>query len=206
MSPKPADPAVRAALIEAAASLLVSEGPAALTVRRLTNEVGTSTIAIYTYFDGMDDLRRAVAAEGLARLARQLAQVPRTDDPVATVAAMGVAYLASGVADPDLYRFTFHQQPEGGDGDGDAFEQLVDAVRAAVDAGRFSGDTHAMALQLWVTTHGLTSLHLATLLTLDEALATLAAMGLALFVGFGDSPAAAQASIDAAAAMVAFPD
>lgn len=199
MSPKPADPAVRAALIDAAARLLVSEGTAALTVRRLTREVGTSTIAVYTYFDGMDDLRRAVAAEGLARLARQLAEAPRTDDPVADVAALGVAYLTYGVRNPDLYRFTFHQQPEEvADDDDDAFQQLLDGVQRAVDGGRFTGDTTSIALQLWVTTHGLASLYLAGLLTLVDAVETLRTMGSALFVGFGDAPAAANASIEAA--------
>lgn len=204
MSPKRADPAVRAALIDTAARLLVEEGPRALTTRRLTREVGTSTIAVYTYFDDMDDLRRAVAVEGFARLARQLSAVPHTDDPVADVAAMGGAYLAHGVTNPDLYRFTFRHQPdpppdEGGTG-ADAFQQLLDAVQRAVDSGRFTQETGAIALQLWVTTHGVTSLHLAGLLTLQDAAATLTAMGPPLFVGFGDAPAAAQASVDAAAA------
>lgn len=200
MSPKPADPAVRAALIDAAARLLVSEGTAALTVRRLTREVGTSTIAVYTYFEGMDDLRRAVAAEGLARLAQQLSEVPRTDDAVADVAALGSAYLTYGVRNPDLYRFTFLQQRDELVDDAGAFQQLLDGVQHAVDSGRFTGDTASIALQLWVTTHGLTSLYLAGLLTLVDAVDALRAMGLALFVGFGDSPSAVAGSIDAAAA------
>ncbi len=203
MSPRASDPAVRDALTEAAARLLVEDGPAALTVRRLAKEVGTSTIAIYTYFQGMDDLRAAVAAEGLGRLARHLAAVPRTKDPVAHVAALGAAYVAYGVSNPDLYRFTFQQQrgaePAEVNSDDDAFAQLLDAVQRAIDSGRFSGDTGAIALQLWVTTHGLTSLHLAGLLSLADAAATLTAMGPALFVGFGDTPARAEASVAAAA-------
>jgi AcrR family transcriptional regulator len=190
-------------LIEAAARLLVEEGPAALTARRLTGEVGTSTIAVYTYFDGMDDVRRAVAVEGFTRLAQQLAAVPRTDDPVADVAAMGMAYLTYGVTNPDVYRFTFQQQSEDLGTDADAFAQLLEGVQRAVDSGRFTQVTAAIALQLWVTTHGLTSLHLAGLLTLAETLATLSAMGPALFVGFGDTPQAAQASVSAAAAAAA---
>ncbi len=174
-----------------------------MTVRRLASEVGTSTIAIYTYFAGMDDLRAAVAAEGLGRLARHMAAVPRTQDPVTDVAALGAAYVAYGVRNPDLYRFTFQQQRGAEPGevnrDDDAFAQLLDAVQRAIDAGRFSGETGAIALQLWVTTHGLTSLHLAGLLSLADAAATLAAMGPALFVGFGDTPSAAEASVAAAA-------
>jgi AcrR family transcriptional regulator len=190
-------------LIDAAARLLVEEGPAALSARRLAREVGTSTIAIYTYFEGMDDLRAAVAAEGFVRLARHLSAVRRTSDPVADVAAFGTAYVAYGVRNPDLYRFTFQQhrghEPTDVHGDDDAFGELLDAVQRAVDSGRFSGDTGAIALQLWATTHGLTSLHLAGLLSLEDAAATLEAMGPALFAGFGDTPAAAEASVSAAA-------
>lgn len=199
MSPKPADPAVRTALIETAARLVVEEGPRSLTTRRLTREVGTSTIAVYTYFEGMDDLRRAVAVEGFTRLAAQLAAVPRTEDPVADVAAMGVAYLRYGVTNPDLYRFTFGEHRDDAEGDAGAFDQLLDGVQRAVDSGRFTADPGTIALQLWATTHGLTSLHLAGLLPLVDALATMAEMGAHLFVGFGDEPARTRAAITAAA-------
>jgi AcrR family transcriptional regulator len=67
--PKTADPSVRTALIEHAARITAEEGREALTLRRLAAGVGTSTMAVYTHFGGMDDLRRAVRREGFARLA-----------------------------------------------------------------------------------------------------------------------------------------
>ena len=69
VSPRPADPAIRAALIEAGARILAVDGPGALSTRRLATETGTSTMAVYTYFGSMDGLRRAIRAEGFARLA-----------------------------------------------------------------------------------------------------------------------------------------
>ena len=164
-------------------------------------------IAVYTYFDGMDDVRRAVAVEGFARRAQQLAAAPRTTDPVADVAAMGLAYLSHGVKNPDLYRFSFQQHTENLETDASAFTHLLEGVQRAVDGGRFTQATETIALQLWVTTHGLTSLYLAGLLTLPEALTTLNAMGPPLFLGFGDTPDAALASVRAAAASAgaAFP-
>ena len=57
-----------AALIEAAARLIATEGAGALTLRRVADEVGTSTMAIYTHFGGMPELRRAVRQEASARL------------------------------------------------------------------------------------------------------------------------------------------
>ncbi|MGH8570384.1 MAG: helix-turn-helix domain-containing protein, partial [Gammaproteobacteria bacterium] len=67
MSPRAADERVRLALIEAAARVLARDGPDALTTRRLASEVGTSTMALYTHFGGMDDLRRAVRLEWFER-------------------------------------------------------------------------------------------------------------------------------------------
>lgn len=204
MSPRPSDPNVRDALIDTAARLLVDEGPHALSTRRLTTEVGLSTTAVYTYFGGIDDLHRAVAVEGFARLARALDAVPRSDDPVADLAALGGAYLLYGVANPDLYRFVFRAQPEDPEAGTEAFDRLTDAVARAVASGRFTTDPDEIAVQLWVTTHGVTSLYLAGMLTLDDALVTLTRMGTNLFVGFGDSRESAAASVSAASD--AFPD
>src|SRR5438477_232205 len=52
--------AVGPALIEAAARLIATEGASGLTLRRVAEEVGTSTMAVYTHFGGMPELRRAV--------------------------------------------------------------------------------------------------------------------------------------------------
>ena len=68
-----ADNGMRPALIEAAARLIATEGVAGLKLRRVAEEVGTSTMAIYTYFGGMPELRRAVRQEGFARLATRAA-------------------------------------------------------------------------------------------------------------------------------------
>src|SRR5437764_10629249 len=81
VSPRAPDPELRTRLIKAAALLLVEHGPDALTTRRVGKEVGASTMAIYTYFSGMADLRRAVSSEGFARLASRLDAVRRTDEP-----------------------------------------------------------------------------------------------------------------------------
>ncbi len=200
MSPKSADPQVRTALIEAAARVLVQEGPAALTTRRLANEVGTSTMAVYTHFAGMDELRRALAEEGFRRLARRLDQVEVTDDPVADVAVMGVAYFTNAVANPNLYRFMFLEQrdEESAEVGLDTLQRLIDAVGRAVAAGRFKGDPEHLATQLWVTTHGIVTLEIAGVLRSD-GLKVFADMGMTLFLSFGDDRLAAVRSVANAA-------
>ena len=204
MSPKAADPAVRVALLEAAARVIAEEGPSRLTLRRLANEVGTSTMAVYTHFEGMDSLRRAVAAEGFERLAGHLDALAPTDDPVTFVACQGGAYFRNALANPHLYRFMFLERPSDDPDIGhETFERLVDGVRAAVDAARFEGDPHALATQLWAMAHGIVTLHFSGLLELGEALECFASMGENLFTAFGDDRGKARASITHAIELLA---
>jgi AcrR family transcriptional regulator len=102
-----ADPAVRAALVETAAQILATDGPGKLTLRRLTRDVGTSTMAGYTHFGGMEQLRIAICTEGFRRLGAHLGSVPRSDDPVADLVALGGAYVANARENPNLYRAMF---------------------------------------------------------------------------------------------------
>lgn len=197
MSPKAPDPRVRTALIETAARLLDEEGPESLTTRRLAAEVGTSTMAVYTYFRGMEDLRRGVREEGFARLARFLESVGVSDDTVGHVAALGGAYFFNAVSNPHLYRQMFGEPPDMHDPEvgHSTLETLVDAVARAVVEGRFAGDPYVLATQCWAMAHGIVTLHLAGLLTFEEAIDTFNEMGTNLFAGFGDDPAATQRSI-----------
>ncbi|MEU4620258.1 TetR-like C-terminal domain-containing protein [Actinoplanes sp. NPDC023801] len=99
------DPAIRTLLIERAAHMLRVREP--ITLRTLVAGTGVSTMAVYTYFGGMDGLWRAMRQEGFTRLAAVLNQVAPSADPVRDLAALGAAYLANALANPDLYRVMF---------------------------------------------------------------------------------------------------
>src|SRR4029450_13949923 len=153
MSPRAADPGVRMALLETAAGIIATEGLGKLTLRRLANEVGTSTMAIYTHFGGMTELRREIRREGFARLGAREAAVATTGDPVADVWALGMAYYGNAVENPNLYQAMFMDGPVD-EADADAgletFGQLVTAVQRCIDAGRFGpADPVGLATQLW---------------------------------------------------------
>lgn len=210
MSPKAADPSVRTALLETAARILAIEGPGKLTLRHLTREVGTSTMAVYTYFGGMDELRQEVCNEGFLRLAAHLGAVEESGDPVADLVVLGGAYWAMAMENPNLYRAMFLDPlpgvgplgsvPVGGREELETFEVLLRAVDRCIGAGRFdAADPLAVAVQLWGVTHGLVSLALAGMLRQDDAVAALAATSRSLFRGFGDDPRATGRSIARAA-------
>jgi AcrR family transcriptional regulator len=161
---------VRVRMVEAAARLLGEEGPAALTTRRLAAEAGTSTMAVYTHFGGMPALVREVVAEGFARLHARVAAVALTDDPVADLQSIAVAYREHALANPHLYAVMFGSASLGGyrlhdqelDVGLEAFGQLVTATQRAMDAGALrADDPAAVAGQLWTALHGYVMLELA---------------------------------------------
>ncbi len=197
VSPKVADPAVRTALLEAAARLIATEGPGGLTLRRLVDEVGTSTMAVYTHFGGMQSLRQEVRREGFARLRAHLDGVRPGTDPLADLVRLGWAYHDNALENPNLYRAMFmdHTEPAA-DGIGlDTFEQLVAGVDRCLDAGRFRpADPYGLALQLWSMAHGVIALQLSGLLDASLAEGTLDAGWRHLCAAFGDDPPATDQS------------
>jgi AcrR family transcriptional regulator len=188
VSPKAADPAVRTALLENAARLIATEGSAGLTLRRLAEATGTSTMAIYTHFGGMPYLRDEVRREGFARLRVHLEAVEPTNDPVADLARLGHEYHANARENPHLYRAMFMDAAQPADEIGmDTFDLLVDCVRRCVDADRFApADPVVIALQMWSGAHGVVALQLAGLLEDDLALVTLESSWRNLCLAFGD--------------------
>jgi AcrR family transcriptional regulator len=186
------------ALVEAAARLIAEEGASGLSLRRVAAEVGTSTMAVYTHFGGMTELRQAVRREGFARLAAHLAQVTTTADPVADLGLLGWRYYLNATTNPHLYRAMFMEHDDTCEQDigMDTFQMLVDGVDRCIQADRFrQADPVDLAMQLWSSSHGIVALQLASLITADQALATSTAINLNLLIAFGDDPEAAAKSM-----------
>lgn len=171
MSSDPSGPVdVRRRLLEGAARILDEEGPSALSVRRLANEAGTSTMAVYTHFGAMGGVVDAVATEGFQRLIDHVATVAVSDDPAADLLAMAAAYRQNALENQHLYSVMFGAvsvRGRGGHGPDlavahAAFRQLADAIERAMQAGVLrTGDPSAVAAQFWSALHGYTMLELA---------------------------------------------
>ena len=70
--PKVHDAALRLRLLECAGATLSTRGLAALSLRTLAADVGTSTTAVYALFGGKPGLLAALHAEAFARLGARL--------------------------------------------------------------------------------------------------------------------------------------
>lgn len=199
------DPSTRPTLIEAAAKLLAEEGPRALTARRIASDAGTSTMVIYTHFDGMRGLIREIVLEGFRRLRAHLERVRCTTDPVADMAVTGRAYRHNAVANPHLYAVMFGGSSLGWytlNSEDRAFgrcalQHVVDCATRCIDAGRFrAGEPDLVAHQMWSAVHGLATLELGEYLDRPSSKDCLFDAQLTgLMIGAGDEPAAASHSV-----------
>src|SRR5689334_14081247 len=148
--------AVREQLIEGGIRILERDGVAALSARRLAAETGTSTMAVYTHFGGMNEVIDAIATEAFVRFTRALTEVEKTDDPVADFFVMGSRYREFALAYPQRYQLMFGTSitslnryhadltvtgsASSRDEFAVSFEALLTAVRRMVDAGRIRDD------------------------------------------------------------------
>jgi len=158
----------RAALLKTAAALVTSEGVDAVTVRRVATESGTTTRAVYSLFGDKEGLLRALFREITDSMRRHHFAVPVRSDPVAEIAELALAYRAAAREQAALYPLylgagpqNLRPSPENIAEALSSQERVQDAVRRAVDVGRFPGRTpEAIVAQLWSLVHGLASIEL----------------------------------------------
>ncbi|SOB85587.1 TetR/AcrR family transcriptional regulator [Streptomyces sp. 1331.2] len=205
MSPRRSDPSARPTLVDIAARLLAEEGPQALSARRIASEVGTSTMALYTHFNGMRGLVRAMVHEGFTRLQHYFTRVEFSDDPVSDLALLGRAYRCNALANPHLYAVMFGGSSLAGFSLDEEDRQygrytlagVAECAARCIEAGRFHAqDAELVAHQMWSAVHGLVVLELGGYLTEPwDADRLLEAQLVGLMVGVGDVRESAAGSV-----------
>jgi len=111
--PRTHDEALRLKLLDRAGELIAADGPKALSLRKLAADAGTSTTAVYSLFGSKPDLVNALYTEGFRRFGARMAGTALTGDPVEDLVALGSAYRASALADPNLYGIMFTRSVPG---------------------------------------------------------------------------------------------
>jgi AcrR family transcriptional regulator len=89
-----------ALIVRTARALAESEGWAAVTTRRLADEIEYSQPVLYSHFPNKDAIVAAVAVEGFAELAEEMGKA-------ADVRSVAVAYVDFAEANPALYDAMF---------------------------------------------------------------------------------------------------
>jgi AcrR family transcriptional regulator len=166
----------RSDLLDAASEMLAKGGPEALSVRKLATAVGTSTMAIYTAYEGKDGVIAALYEEAFARMAEFQEAVPRPDSPLEWLAGLGAAYRAFALKHPSYYALIMSEtlpisefQTPGaeplarGIARQRSYRSLFEAVEACQKDRLMPSTltTEEITAVLWATVHGHVSLELA---------------------------------------------
>ncbi|MGI5143064.1 TetR/AcrR family transcriptional regulator [Streptomyces sp. CA-106110] len=147
--------AERAQQITAAArELLETEGPDALSMRRIAERVGIRAPSLYKHFPDKAAVEAALQAQGMAQLAQELEAAEAEIGVEPPMSALARAYRRHALANPHLYRITHTRPlvrtalPEG----------LED--RAAMPLVRVAHGDIDIARSLWAFAHGMVVLEL----------------------------------------------
>lgn len=150
------------ALLGAARQLLETEGLPALTVRRVADAAGCTTMQVYSRFGGKEGLLRALFDEGFALLAEAQEAVPSSLPPAERVWQLCGRYLSVARQHPHHYALMlgghsaeFEPPPESRERAMRTLMHLVDAVEQALPASpRRRGQAELTARQLVAFCHG----------------------------------------------------
>jgi AcrR family transcriptional regulator len=166
----PGDPGGRERFIFAALRVLHESGAAELTLRRVAQQAGSSTMGIYSCFGGRAGMLEAIYRRGFELLKDAItAPGTGTAGPRRAIIAMATAYRRFALGNPALYALMFERPLPGFDPPPQlrswalnlTFTPLVEQVARAQASGLLAGeDPIRPAYLLWTTIHGITSIEL----------------------------------------------
>lgn len=158
---------VREDLITVGKEILESEDLSALTLRRLTREIGVNPTNFYNHFPNMDYLFAAIKVDGFTELLRRSRKA--TEDYSSTPEALRALfreYIFFAIKKPNMYRLMFDYYLDFDDHQ--ELKEITDQAMSDVvellygtdifdssDSLRFY-KSHPMAVACWSTMHGLT--------------------------------------------------
>ncbi|HEX3700036.1 MAG TPA: TetR/AcrR family transcriptional regulator [Phenylobacterium sp.] len=162
----------RAEILEAAERIFVAEGYEGATIRKIADEVGVSSTALYMHFPDKSAILLEIC-EGVigVLLERNRDIAGKPIDPAVRVKMMLEAYMRWGLEHPNAYQLVYSAprpaSPEWADVAADdlgaqCYEIFSGVVREIAAAGRLRNGTADSAAQaLWMSCHGVVALRAA---------------------------------------------
>lgn len=158
---------LREMALAAAERIVVQEGAAALTTRKIAGEIGYTVGSLYLVFANLDDLVLQLNLRTLADLAQDMdSAVEAVASPAGNVAALGRTYIRFATRNPGRWRLLFER------GQHDMADVLPEAYRSQVralfdrveiqltrlDPQRAPDELRLAAWALWSGVHGVCTL------------------------------------------------
>lgn len=158
----------RAEILVAAERIFVEHGYEGATIRKIADEVGLSSTALYIHFPDKGAILQEICRTAFEILiSANQAIVQATDAPEDRLRRMLTAYVEFGFANPNAYRLIYLTRPlEARDGAENAAQRLgaelfgsfADVVEQVARAGNLKADAKVAAQVFWAGVHGIVSL------------------------------------------------
>lgn len=156
-----------------AAGIVEQHGISALSVRRVAEEIGESTRAVYSVFGSKDALVAALGRRAFDWLADALDQQSLTGEPIADLVEAGAGgFRRLAVEHPSLFTIAMQQRElpadlaRGlGEAAGDAWTRLVARVERLAESAPLGRSVHEAATQYHALCEGLAAVELRGFLT-----------------------------------------
>lgn len=151
----------RSRILEAARDILREEGHEALSVRYIAKRAGLSTMGVYSYFGGKDQVCEQLYIEGFRDLASAVSGAGTDPDPEAAVIRSTTAYLDFYRRNTNRYALMFGMGAtdyspgeEAQRTARESFAVATSTVQPLVGNENAQEDARRLAFQTWATTHG----------------------------------------------------
>ncbi len=166
--PKGEGHARRGEILAAAERIFVDCGYEGATIRKIADEVGVSSTALYMHFRDKSQILHEICETAFDRLLTvDLAIIERPLPPSEKVRAILDAYISFGFDNPNAYRLVFMTRPhEAEDGaqsvaqrlGRQVFDRFQACVEELADEGRLKTTPEVAAQTLWAGAHGVVAL------------------------------------------------
>jgi AcrR family transcriptional regulator len=164
-------------IAQAALEILESEGPEAVSMRRVAGAVGITPMAIYHHFPGREALLTYITDREFAKLLGYIQAHPLRGNSEARLIAVMQGYVDYALARPRVFDFVFSRPRPGARRFPKDFRArlsptlnpVADAIAAAMEHGYLKqDDVWEIAFALWAHVHGYVMLYGAGRIGLSE--------------------------------------
>jgi AcrR family transcriptional regulator len=159
----------RAEILEAAERIFVAEGYEGATIRKIADEVGVSSTALYMHFQDKACILMEICERFFQELLARNAEIAaRPVDPVVRTRMILEAYTRWGLEHPNAYQLVYctrrpaaaaplpHATAEISQR---CYDVFADVVREIAAVGRLrTGDASSAAQALWLSCHGVVAM------------------------------------------------
>ncbi len=159
----------RAEILDAAQRIFIEYGYQGATIRKIADEVGVSSTALYMHFRDKSEILVEISQSAFAQVIAQNDSIAATEpDPIVRVRKILEAYVDFGLAQPRTYLLVFNpseailseEKAAALDALGlKTYERFRESVAEIAAQGRLrTTDVDAATQAAWMSAHGLTSL------------------------------------------------